>query len=75
MLHLEFTPIFTTNFVDSLNIRASQEVFPIEDRSPEITEVQLLTSIMYLDNVAAGREEFCPKRWLKLQKEMLENDA
>jgi len=36
-LHLEFTLIFTTNFVGSLDIRASREVFPIEVRSPEIT--------------------------------------
>jgi hypothetical protein len=35
-LHLEFTHIFTTNFVGSLDIRASREVFPIEVRSPEI---------------------------------------
>jgi hypothetical protein len=27
---------FTTNFVGSLDIRASREVFPIEVRSPEI---------------------------------------
>jgi hypothetical protein len=31
-----FTLIFTTNFVGSLDIRASREVFPIEVRSPEI---------------------------------------
>jgi hypothetical protein len=36
MLLLEFTLIFTTNFVGSLDIRASREVFPIEVRSPEI---------------------------------------
>ena len=34
-MHLEFTLIFTTNFVGSLDIRASREVFPIEVRSPE----------------------------------------
>jgi hypothetical protein len=32
----EFTLIFTTNFVGSLDIRASREMFPIEVRSPEI---------------------------------------
>jgi hypothetical protein len=32
----KFTHIFTTNFVSSLNIRASREVFPIGVRSPEI---------------------------------------
>jgi hypothetical protein len=32
----KFTYIFTTNFVGSLDIRASREVFPIEIRSPEI---------------------------------------
>jgi len=32
----KFTFIFTTNFVGSLDIRASREVFPIEVRSPEI---------------------------------------
>jgi hypothetical protein len=36
LLHLEFTHIFTTNFVGSLDIRASREVFPIGVRSPEI---------------------------------------
>jgi hypothetical protein len=35
-LHLEFTLIYTTNFVGSSDIRASREVFPIEVRSPEI---------------------------------------
>jgi hypothetical protein len=35
-LNLEFTLIFTTNFVGSLDIRASREVFPIEVRNPEI---------------------------------------
>ena len=35
-MHLEFTLIFATNFVGSLYIRASQEVFPIEVKSPEI---------------------------------------
>jgi hypothetical protein len=35
-LHLEFTHIFTTNFVGSLDIRAFREVFPIGVRSPEI---------------------------------------
>ena len=33
----KFTLIFTTNFVGSLDIRASREVFPIGVRSPEIT--------------------------------------
>ena len=33
-----FTLIFTTNFVGSLDIRASREVFPIGVRSPEITK-------------------------------------
>jgi acetyltransferase-like isoleucine patch superfamily enzyme len=33
-----FTHIFTTNFVGSLDIRASREVFPIGVRSPEITD-------------------------------------
>ena len=32
----KFTHIFTTNFVGSLDIRASREVFPIGVRSPEI---------------------------------------
>jgi hypothetical protein len=35
-LHLEFALIFATNFVGSLNIRASREVFLIEVRRPEI---------------------------------------
>jgi hypothetical protein len=35
-LHLEFTLIFTTNFVGSLDIRVSREVFPIGVKSPEI---------------------------------------
>jgi len=39
-LHLEFTLIFTAYFVDSLDIRASREVFPIEVRSPEISHGQ-----------------------------------
>jgi hypothetical protein len=34
----KFTHIFTTNFVDFLDIRASREVFPIGVRSPEIKE-------------------------------------
>jgi Na+-transporting methylmalonyl-CoA/oxaloacetate decarboxylase gamma subunit len=34
----KFTLIFATNFVGSLIIRASREVFPIEVRSPEIVE-------------------------------------
>jgi len=34
----KFTLIFTTNFVGSLDIRASREVFPIEVRSPEISQ-------------------------------------
>jgi len=29
--------IFTTNFIGSLDIRASREIFPTEARSPEIT--------------------------------------
>jgi hypothetical protein len=37
-LNLEFTLIFATNFVGSLNIRASRNFFPIEVRSPEIVE-------------------------------------
>jgi len=36
-LHPEFTLIFTTNFVYSLDIRASRESCPIEVRSPVIT--------------------------------------
>jgi hypothetical protein len=40
MLHLEFTHIFTTNFVDPLYIRASRRVFPFEVRSPEIGIVE-----------------------------------
>ena len=36
-MHLEFTLIFTTNFVCSLDIRASRESFPIEVRRPVIT--------------------------------------
>ena len=36
-MHLEITLIFTTNFVCSLDIRASRESFPIAVRSPEIT--------------------------------------
>jgi hypothetical protein len=35
-LHPEFTHFFATNFVVSLDTRASREVFPIEVRSPEI---------------------------------------
>jgi hypothetical protein len=35
----KFTLIFTTNFVGSLDIRASREVFPIEVRSPEISKL------------------------------------
>jgi len=38
LLHLEFTLNFSTIFVDSFNIRASQEVFPTEVRSPEIAD-------------------------------------
>jgi len=38
-LHLEFTLIFATNFVGSLDIRASQGVFPIEVRGPEIGKI------------------------------------
>ncbi len=34
----KFTLLFTTNFVGSLDIRASREVFPIEVRSPEISQ-------------------------------------
>jgi len=34
----KFTLIFTTNFVGSLDIRASREVFAIEVRSPEISQ-------------------------------------
>ena len=37
-MHLEFTLIFATNVVGSLDIRASREVFPIEVRSPEMSE-------------------------------------
>jgi hypothetical protein len=36
LLHLEFTLNFSTIFADSFNIKASQEVFPTEVRSPEI---------------------------------------
>ena len=36
LLHLEFTLNFSTIFVDPFNIRASQEVFPTEVRSPEM---------------------------------------
>ena len=32
------TPIYTTIFAGSLNIRASREFFPIEVRSPEIDD-------------------------------------
>jgi len=42
-LHLEFTIIFATNFIDSLYIRASREIFPIEVKSLEITIDILLT--------------------------------
>ena len=35
------TTIFTTNFVGSLDNRASREVFPIEDRSPEIADFDI----------------------------------
>jgi hypothetical protein len=38
LMYRKFTHIFTTNFVGSLDIRASQEVFPIGVRSPEIKE-------------------------------------
>ena len=34
----KFTLIFTTNFVGSLDIRASREVFPIKVRIPEIDD-------------------------------------
>ena len=36
LICLKFTLIFTTNFVGSLDIRVSREVFPIEVRNPEI---------------------------------------
>ena len=36
LLHLEFTLNFSTIFVRSFNIRASQEGYPTEVRSPEI---------------------------------------
>jgi hypothetical protein len=32
----KFTLVFATNFVGSIDIRASREVFPIEVRRPEI---------------------------------------
>jgi hypothetical protein len=38
LLDLKFTLIFTTNFVDSIDTRAFQEVFPSEIKSPEIKE-------------------------------------
>jgi hypothetical protein len=42
LLHLEFTLIFTTNFIGSLDIRASREVFPIGVRSPEIANAVIV---------------------------------
>lgn len=46
-LHLEFTLIFTTNFIGSLDIGASRESFPIEVRSPEIDRPNLLAFDMF----------------------------
>ncbi|MGD9325615.1 MAG: DUF255 domain-containing protein [Desulfobacterales bacterium] len=41
----KFTHIFTTNFVGSLDIRASREVFPIGVMSPEIGVSQLISLV------------------------------
>jgi hypothetical protein len=46
-LHLEFTYIFATNFVGSLDIRASREVFPIGVRRPEIGLPGLLVNSIH----------------------------
>jgi hypothetical protein len=46
-LHLEFTHIFATNFVGSLDIRASREVFPIGVRRPEIGLPGLLVNSIH----------------------------
>jgi len=50
-LHLEFTLIFATNFVDSLDIKASREVFPIEVRSPEIEDSGTIAIQFFPQNV------------------------
>jgi hypothetical protein len=56
-LHLEFTLIFTTNFVGSLDIRVSREVFPIGVRSPEIRVFRF-----YSDFLSAGFVLSVPSR-------------
>ena len=38
LLKFRTADIFTTNFVSSLYIKAFREVFPIDVRSPEISE-------------------------------------
>jgi hypothetical protein len=49
LLHLEFTHIFAKNFVGSLVNRASQGVFPIEVRCPEIEYLwKSLRSVIFL---------------------------
>jgi hypothetical protein len=59
-LHPEFTLIFTTNFVGSLEIRVSREVFPIEVRSPEIPFVFITINNNDLrgDNMAKSHYSF-----------------
>jgi hypothetical protein len=39
----KFTLVFATNFVGSIDIRASREVFPIEVRRPEINGSKILS--------------------------------
>jgi hypothetical protein len=74
-LHPEFTLIFTTNFVGSLDIRASREVFPIEVRSPEIPFVFITINNNDLrgDNMAKSHYSF-KKRKKEIERKLKQEE-
>jgi hypothetical protein len=86
-LHLEFTLIFTTNFADSLDIRAYREVFPIGVMSPEIGVMksgkiegmgsyeELLAKKACFTNLSLRESDFLfYNAAIKIQKETLTDD-
>jgi hypothetical protein len=65
--NLEFTHIFTTNFVGSLDIRASREVFPIGVRSPEINHNTCLNRSFLLNKDSCCEHHFYIRAFVKFQ--------
>ena len=65
-MHLEFTYIFATNIVGSIDIRAFREVFPIGVRSPESGNADYMSTEKVVKDIAKQLRNVGPKLAAKL---------